>query len=74
MHINRIPLKKIANKQIKASMKMVKDIQYFCKVRGAPFAEQVQKEEAVKVETGKTFERSNTLQRLEEELSIDLQT
>ena len=45
MHINRIPLKKSANKQIKASMKMVKDIQYFCKVREAPFAEQVQKEE-----------------------------
>jgi hypothetical protein len=55
MHINRIPLKKTASKQIKASMKMVKDIQYFYKVRKAPFTKQVQKEEAVKVETGNTF-------------------
>ena len=65
MHINRIPLKKTANKQLKASMKMVKDIKYFYKVRQAPFTKQVQKEEAVKVETGKTFERVDSLQKLD---------
>ena len=78
MHINRIPLKKTASKQIKASMKMVKDVQSFCKVRDAPYAEQVvrtdtlQKVEIAVNEKGKTIARADTLQKSEKKLSVDL--